>query len=108
MKEKCMKASAHKIILTVILCFIMHGLAPAAIVAFDDVPVFSVPTEQYSQLGVHFRTYQLYPPMVQPGLANGDTNQWGLDGTAGPNFLGEFYGYGLSLEFDAPISSFSL
>ena len=86
-----------------------HGFAPAATVTFDDLPVFAVPGEQYSQLGVHFGTSGYsYPPRVEPGLAGGDPNHWGFDGTAGPSFLGNPYGYGLSLEFDTPISSFSL
>jgi hypothetical protein len=79
----------------------------AAVLTFDDLPALSVPWEQYSGLGVHL--YSSSPSVsVQPGVSIGNTNGWGVDGTAGPYFLGLDYGASMSVAFDVPIASFSL
>jgi hypothetical protein len=89
-----------------VLYFAAHCFASAATLTFDDLPSLAVPTEQYSRIGVHFRTSS--DAFVQPGVSNGDPNGWGVDGSAGPYFIGVNNGNGMTMLFDAPISSFSL
>src|SRR5688500_8787868 len=80
-----------------------HCFASAATLTFDDLPALAVPTEQYSHLGVHLRPSGA-DPSVQPGVSNGDPGGWGVDGSAGPYFMGINNGYGMRVLFDAPIT----
>lgn len=73
---------------------------------FDDIAFGSNPAEQYASLGVHFLGVDAG---IQNGLTNGDSGNWGVDGTNGPFFLG-FNGpsYSETITIDAPAVSVSL
>jgi hypothetical protein len=105
-EKPTMKKSSRTLPTTVALHFAILCFAPAATLIFDDLPALSVPTEHYSHLGVHLRTSGA-DPSVRPGVSNGDL-VWSVDGSAGPYFMGINNGYGITVLFDAPISSFSL
>jgi hypothetical protein len=63
----------------------LHGQAILTI-NFDDLAFGSHPDEQYAAaLGIHFLGGDTG---VQNGLTNGDSGNWGVDGTQGPFFLG--------------------
>ena len=92
-------------LLTVSIIQTAHG----AILTFDDLPQGTMVGDHYASLGVHFGLTDFG---VMEGLTNGDSGNWGLDGTSGPFFDG-FNGllpstYSMTLTFDAPVSSFSL
>jgi hypothetical protein len=79
----------------------------AATLTFDDLPPLTAPGEQYSHLGIHFYGASA-APSVRTGVSNGDAGAWGVDGSVGPYFMGINNGYGMTLSFDVPVSSFSL
>ena len=79
-------------------------------IRFDDIPAFSKPLEQYSGLGFHFSNAGYG---VALGMSNGDTGNWQLNGTDGPNFLGfvPYYspsGLAQTITLDLPATNFSL
>lgn len=87
--------------------------APATaseVISFEEVPAQNsnlvTLREEYAHLGVHF--YSLDDGAIWDGMStNDDLNNWGLDGTNGPAFVG-FNGrsYTLSARFDQPVPAF--
>src|SRR6266850_5528046 len=74
---------------------------------FEDLAafptVFQQVGEHYASNGVHFGVGDWG---IGAGLSNGDPGNWGLEGTAGPKFVGfnGYYGYGLTSRYDVPVS----
>jgi hypothetical protein len=81
--------------------------ARATVITFDDLPNNTVVTNQYAGFGVLFEGTAFG---VKGGISEGDSGNWGLEGTNGPHFLG-FNGnpsYSETLSFTSVIESFSL
>jgi len=85
------------------------------VLTFDDIPAYTgnniddVIREQYSSLGVHFNDDGRAGGIVRAGISNGDPGNWKLEGTNGPNFLGQnIYGLTGIIDFDMPIYGFSV
>ena len=77
---------------------------------FEDLAafptVFQQVGEHYASNGVHFGVGDWG---IGAGVSNGDPGNWHLEGTAGPHFVGfnGYYGYGLTIRYDVPVTSFS-
>jgi hypothetical protein len=90
--------------------FIMAGglaVAGPIVLTFDDLSAGSQVGNQYAAYGVSF---SLTDTGIQVGLANGDPDNWGVNGDNGPYFDG-FNGspsYGVTLTFSSPVSDFSV
>jgi hypothetical protein len=97
---------AHILLLGFALAAASLARAQAVIsITFDDIAAGSQPAEQYAGLGVHFGTG---PYGVVQGLSNGDPGNWGVDGTAGPYFLGFNGPYTETITFDTAAPGVSL
>jgi hypothetical protein len=106
-----MMNTSMKWISTMLLVISMVQTIHGAILGFDDLPQSANVGDHYASLGVHF---SLTDFGVQEGLANGDSGNWGLNGTSGPFFEGFngsapfSEGYSMTLTFDAPVTAFAL
>ena len=93
----------------IVALVLAQAMMSAVTLTFDDVPQGAQVGEHYAPLGVHF---DLTDFGVQEGLANGDSGNWGLNGTSGPFFDGcngaSPGTYSMTLTFDAPVTLFSL
>jgi hypothetical protein len=109
MRKACTRITGLARGLFVLAALVATGAAPAsaaeALIAFDDLPTNSNPGESYAALGVHFSAGD---NGIKEGIANGDPENWDLDGTRGPNFLGFNGGpsYEMTLTFDFPARAF--
>jgi hypothetical protein len=85
--------------------------ARAEVISFEEIAAqnsnASPVSEEYAALGVHFVTTD--DGSVWSGTSAGDPGGWQLEGTNGTSFLG-FNGksYGLTVDFDAPVSGFQV
>lgn len=82
-----MKTFARAVLLLLVLMGTTTALHAQALITinFDDISFGSQPAEQYALQGIHFLGGD---GGIQNGLTNGDSGNWGVDGTAGPFFLG--------------------
>ena len=79
--------------------------------SFEDIPSYGgnslsdVIREEYAHLGIHFNSDGRHSRIVRKGVSQGDPGNWDLEGTNGPQFLGQnSYGYTGLIEFDMSIS----
>jgi hypothetical protein len=96
------------------VCLAKLATAGTIVLTFDDLPVSPCCVfvgaqvgDQYAAQGVHFALTDFG---VIAGLSNGDSGNWGLEGTNGPNSDGFNFrtGYSMTLTFSTPVSGFSM